>query len=119
MPRPNVPCPTCPWRKSSTVGGADIPNFDINLMRSLRCTVGDGSDDFRPIMACHYSACGGETPCAGYVAQEGYRNINVRLAAMRGDIDIAGVMDACEPLDLWESFEEMLTAYEEAACPGE
>lgn len=26
------PCPTCPWRKTSTVGGADIPGFKIEMM---------------------------------------------------------------------------------------
>ena len=109
-----IPCPTCPWRKSSTVGGADIPNFDLDLMRGLSNTVGRG-DGFRPIMACHYSACGAETPCIGYVAREGWSNLGVRIMAMRGDVDIAGIVEACEPLDLWGSFHEMLDAYEEAA----
>lgn len=109
-----IPCPTCPWRRSSTVGGFDIPAFDIDLMRSLANTVGDG-DDFRNIMACHYSACGDETPCVGYVAQEGYSNLSIRMMAIRDRIDLAAIWAACEPLDLWPSFHEMLAAYEEAA----
>lgn len=109
------PCPTCPWRKSSTVGGFDIPNFDIDLMRGLSNTVGDG-DDFRPIMACHYSppVCGSEKPCIGYVAQVGYTNLSVRMMALDGKLDMRGIWDACEKLDLWSTFEEMLSAYEEA-----
>jgi hypothetical protein len=108
-----LPCPTCPWRRSSTVGGFDIPAFDIDLMRGLHSTVGRG-DDFRRIMACHYSPCGDETPCIGYVAVEGWSNLAVRMMAMRGAVDIGAVLDACADLDLWPSFNEMLTAYEMA-----
>ncbi len=111
MTCPPTPCPTCPWRKSSTVGGADIPNFNIDLMRGLANTVGPG-DDFRPIMACHYSPEAEEEVCRGYVAQEGYHNLAVRLRAIRGHLDIQAIIDACETLDLWDSFHEMLDAYE-------
>ena len=115
-----VPCATCPWRKSSTAGGADIPGFSLCKMQGLADTVGSG-DAFRTIMACHYSGePGTETPCVGYVAQVGWSNLNVRIMAMRdrGDIDWEEVWDACAELDLWETFEDMLAAYEEAleAC---
>lgn len=110
----DVPCQTCPWRRSSTVGGADIPAFDLDLMRALANTVGDG-DALRPIMACHGSACGAETPCIGYVAVEGYSNIAVRLMAAQRRIDLGAIWEACEPLELWPSFHEMLAAYEAAA----
>lgn len=109
-----TPCATCPWRKSSTVGGSDIPRFDIDLMRRLRNTVGR-DDAFRPIMACHGSACGAETACAGYLAVEGYRNLSVRMLALKGKVDIIGTVEACAELDLWQSFDEMLDAYEDAS----
>lgn len=109
----NIPCSTCPWRKASTVGGTDIPNFDIDLMRGLSSCVGRG-DDFRKVMACHGSACGAETPCVGYLAQEGWSNLNVRMMAVDGRIDLLAIADACDGLDLWPSFDEMLAAYEEA-----
>lgn len=109
----NVPCPTCPWRKSSTVGGADIPHFDLDLMRGLAKTVGRG-DDFRNIMACHYSECGAETPCIGYVYVEGYSNLNVRILAMDRRVDFPAIDAECAELDLWPSFHEMLAAYEGA-----
>lgn len=109
----NAPCATCPWRKTSTVGGADIPHFDIDLMRGLSNTVGEG-DAIRPIMACHGSACGAETACIGYVHVEGYSNIAVRLAAAQGSLDFRAIDAACAPLDLWESFDVMLAAYEAA-----
>lgn len=109
------PCPTCPWRKTSTVGGADIPGFSLEMMRGLRNTVGPG-DAFRPIMACHYSKVDKEVACRGYVAQEGMGNINVRLLASRGVIPFKEISEACEGLDLWESFYEMLLAYEEVGA---
>lgn len=105
------PCQSCPWRKSSTVGGADIPGFSIQMMRNLSNTVGNG-DAFRPIMACHYSPVGKESACKGYIAREGYSNINVRMLASKGKIPIREITTACERLDLWPSFGPMLKAYE-------
>jgi Family of unknown function (DUF6283) len=110
----NAPCPTCPWRRSSAVGGADIPGFSIDLMRGLENTVGD-EDAFRPMMACHYSLDGGEKICVGYVAREGWTNLAVRLAAIRGELNVDAIDRECADLDLWPSFGEMLAAYEEAA----
>ncbi len=83
-------------------------------MRSLRDTVGD-EDGFRRIMACHYSTCGAEIPCIGYVAQEGIRNLVIRIMAAKGELDLPAIWAACEGLDLWPSFGEMLAAYEAAA----
>ncbi|WP_018502921.1 DUF6283 family protein [Parafrankia discariae] len=114
MAEPLTPCGTCPWRRSSTVGGADIPRFDLELMRGLVSTVGPG-DDFRPIMACHHSTEGAETACRGYIAVEGFSNIRVRFANSTGRIPAAAIRDACDGLDLWPSFAEMLAAYEAAA----
>lgn len=110
-----TPCSTCPWRKTSTVGGAEIPGFNIDMMRRLSNTVGEG-DALRPIMACHGSEIGEETACVGYLAVEGWSNISVRLLAARNVIDLHAVEDACKNLDLWPSFHEMLTAYEDACA---
>lgn len=109
-----VPCVTCPWRKSSTVGGTDIPGFSLCKMQGLTNTVGHG-DAFRVIMACHYSEEGEEEPCIGYVAQEGWSNLSIRMMVIRGDLDMAAIMDACADLELWSDFDTMLEAYEEAA----
>ena len=108
-----TPCPTCPWRKTSTVGGFDIPGFDLAKMQGLRSTVGEG-DAFRTVMACHYSACGAEEPCVGYLYVEGWSNLNVRMMALREEVDMGAIDEHCEGLDLWVSFEEMLEAYEDA-----
>jgi hypothetical protein len=95
------------------VGGFDIPGFDIEKMRNLRNTVGEG-DAIRTIMACHYSSEGEERYCIGYVAQEGWTNIAVRIACAYGRLNINAIDEACADLDLWPDFHSMLAAYEEA-----
>lgn len=108
-----APCASCPWRRSSTPGGVDIPGFDMDKMRNLACTVGDG-DGFRPIMACHGSTEGNDRPCAGYLYRHGMSNLNVRVLAMRGSIDLAVNAEDCADLDLFDTFDEMLDASETA-----
>jgi uncharacterized protein DUF6283 len=112
----HAPCPSCPWRRISTPGGSDIPNFDMDMMRNLVCTVGDG-DAFRPIMACHYSGEGAETGCRGYLAVEGWTNLAVRMQVLRGRLDMAAIDKACAEIDLYDSFGEMLDASERAVKP--
>lgn len=114
----HTPCGSCPWLKSNPPGGERIPNFDLGLMRRLKRTTIGREDGFRQIMACHHSTCGDERPCIGYVAVEGWRNINVRLMAMQGDLDVAAINAATATLDLWESFDAMLQAFEDALAGG-
>ena len=60
------------------------------------CTVGRG-DDFRQIMACHNSTDERMIACKGYLAREGWSNLNVRLMLMDGQIESpADVAEACE-----------------------
>jgi hypothetical protein len=109
-----TPCVTCPWRKSSTVGGFDIPGFDIAKMEGLANTVGP-TDDFRPIMACHYSTFAKtDYPCVGYLAVEGWSNLAVRINTFLGRIDMTAIWEACYWIDLWPDFGSMLAAYQEA-----
>ena len=108
-----TPCVTCPWRRSSTVGGADIPGFDIDMMRALEGCVGE-DDGFRTIMACHGSAPGEERPCVGYLFRHGWSNLLVRIHSADGNIPMHELMDACQDLDLWPDFHTMLAAYEAA-----
>jgi hypothetical protein len=113
----SAPCSTCPWRRSSTLGGYDIPGFDLELMRGLSCTVsarGTRTDEFRPTMACHGSTEDHNSICRGYAYVEGWTNLSFRLMAMRGEIVLDELDRACEGLDLWDDFWEMLDAYEDA-----
>jgi hypothetical protein len=107
------PCPGCPWRKSVKPGGTEIPGFSLAKMRGLRNTVGKG-DALRSIMACHHSKPGAEFACRGYVAVEGWTNINVRILASKGELPVREIEQACKGIELWPSFGEMLEAYEEA-----
>lgn len=81
--------------------------------------MGEG-DDFRTIMACHYSPgpeCeGGERfwPCVWYLAQHGYSNLNCRVAAMNGEYDLPAIVEAAKSWNIWPDFPTMLAAYEEA-----
>ncbi len=109
-PSPLAPCPCCPWRVDHA-GGSSIPSFSIDKARNLACTVG-GSDAFRPIMACHLSPEGDEIPCRGYVAAVGWSNLAVRMAAIEGRIDIYGIIDAAEDIELHPTFDDMLDALE-------
>ena len=105
-----APCPSCPWRKHSHLD--DIPGFSIEKARNLRCTVGN-EDGFRTVMACHGSSETNNIPCAGYLFVEGWRNLNVRMLAFTGKIDMGAVLDACDGLELHESFDEMLAMLED------
>jgi hypothetical protein len=72
-----------------------IPNYVHEKACGLLNTVGDG-DAFRPIMACHGS---GDVmvACKGYLAREGWNNLNVRVMLIQGQIENPGeVADACD-----------------------
>jgi hypothetical protein len=70
-------------------------------------------------MACHGSACGDERACVGYLAVEGMSNLNVRLMALQGTVDLTAVQEGCADITLWASFDEMLAAYEIALAETE
>lgn len=101
-----TPCASCPWRRDSDPH--EIPNFELDKARKLVCTVGDGSDDFRPIMACHGSTEVCNRPCVGYVAKVGYTNLSVRIAALDNTIPLGEIAADTADLDLYDTFDEML-----------
>ncbi len=82
-------------------------------MRGLATTAGPG-DDFRPIMACHHDQ--DDSPCRGYVAQEGISNLRVRVLAMTNTLPFWAIRDVCEGLDLYPSYAAMRDAHETAAA---
>ncbi len=89
-----LPCATCPWRTDQDA--ATIPGYDHAKACGLMNTVGSG-DAFRPIMACHGSPEGKERACRGYLAREGWTNLNVRLLAARSQVENPDeVAEACE-----------------------
>lgn len=89
-------CPTCPWRVDCDPE-RDIPNgYSVELHEHLRCTINEGLAAFNPsggtmrIMACHYSKCGEEFACAGWLHNQiGVgNNIGVRIAVSRGRLPV-------------------------------
>lgn len=112
----NKPCKTCPWRKSSKVGGESIPHFDMELMRALTNTVpprGSGNDGFFSVMACHSFKVQDSVPCKGYVASVGSLNINVRLMSAKGQLDFFAIVKESADIELYQDFYTMLDDYEE------
>lgn len=102
------PCKSCPWRVDNDA--SIIPGYNQEKAEALLACVGN-EDSFRPIMACHHSAEGKETACRGYLAQEGYRNLNVRLMIMAGRCpDPISVADACyeDGTQLEEDYHDVL-----------
>lgn len=89
-----LPCPSCPWRADQTV--SSIPRYNQKKAEGLLNTVG-ARDGFRPIMACHNSTDKKMLACKGYLAREGWRNINVRLLLCKKQIENPDdVLAACE-----------------------
>lgn len=112
----NVPCKTCPWRKSSRVGGADIPYFNLDDMRGLVNSFppeGSKADGFFPIMACHHSREGADKPCIGYVNNIGFDNIAVRMLQSRDRINLSQIREEVSGIEVYEDFKTMLADYEE------
>mgnify|MGYP001483031483 CR=1 FL=1 len=89
-----LPCTTCPWRTDKDA--TSIPQYIQEKAEWLLNTVGK-SDDLRPIMACHGSMNVNMRACNGYLAREGWSNINVRILLAQGKIaNPDKVADVCE-----------------------
>lgn len=88
------PCKSCPWRVENDA--SVIPNYNHEKAVGLLNTVGP-DDDFRPIMACHGSVNTKPIACKGYLAREGWSNINVRIMLAKNQIENpSNVADLCE-----------------------
>jgi hypothetical protein len=89
-----LPCKTCPWRVENDA--STIPGYNQKKAEGLLCTVGP-DDAFRQVMACHGSTNEVPIACKGYLAREGWSNLNVRLLLAKGQIESpADVAEACE-----------------------
>lgn len=114
MPEPTTepiaPCASCPWRVGAT--SDRIPKFNEDRATcSLPQVASDGTDAFRPLMACHLSTEAANRPCVGYVVSEdGDANLAVRVAGITGSIDIAAMRDGTADLDLHPTFADMIAA---------
>jgi hypothetical protein len=91
-----LPCKTCPWRVDSDVWA--IPGYNPDKAAGLLRAASMGKGDaFRPIMACHNSTDTNMVACKGYLAREGWSNLNVRLLLIQDHIENpTAVLEACE-----------------------
>lgn len=87
---PKKPCAECPWRTDVSTG-----RFPPGRYEALASTVYDMA---RKIFACHKSAEGQETLCAGFLLQGSLHNFTVRRALSTGEIDLEGLTDGGYPL---------------------
>lgn len=87
-----LPCGSCPWRIDQNAAAVARVRPRLKA-RQFRTMVGE-EDGFRPIMQCHGSPDENPRACAGYVAREGRRNINVRILIATGRIASPVAVDA-------------------------
>lgn len=107
-----LPCASCPWRVDQRASA--IPNYSHKKACGLLNTIGHG-DGFRPIMACHGSTEGNNRACNGYLAREGWSNINVRILLAKKKVENPDrVMEACElaGVQLHANYREVLAKLE-------
>lgn len=103
-----LPCKTCPWRTGQHA--QTIPRYHHQKACGLIDTTGE-EDGFRQIMACHNSTEKDMFACRGYIAQEGERNINLRILNLRGDEPYPQLITAaCEKagIELHANYPEVL-----------
>ncbi len=92
-------CSECPWLRATPIG-----RFPVERFVELATTADQG---FNGVFACHKSLEGKEQACAGYLLVAGMNNWSVRLAAIRGRLDLAEI-SASGPL--YDSYADMLAA---------
>ncbi len=92
-------CSECPFLRSSRVG-----RFSVERFAEQAVTAQQGMN---PVFACHKSPDGREQACAGYLLVGGMENWTVRLAEIRGRLDMTEI-SASGPL--YDSYFEMMAA---------
>jgi hypothetical protein len=92
-------CSACPWRKDVPVGV-----FPPERFIALAATV---KQDFGPVFACHKTTEGQDSACVGYLLTEGTENFNVRIASIRGALDMKKLKSE---YPLYATFKEMALA---------
>lgn len=93
------PCATCPWRKDA------VGEFPAEAFRHSADTA---YDQAFATFACHQTGAGKPALCAGFLLRGADHNIGVRLAAIRGDVDLRDVSD--DGLDLFDDYFDMAVA---------
>lgn len=93
------PCEQCPWVKSRE--GVFPPD-------AYRISANTAEDMATHTFACHMAGSEKPQDCAGFLLRGGTHNMSVRLAAMRGDLDMREVSDGGDAL--YANYREMAVA---------
>lgn len=99
------PCDQCPWRVDAEPG-----RFSPDRYASLADTCGTHGREAEleaPLFACHKTAEGKETACAGWLAVAGRDHLGVRLAVAMRRLDPSTLEPQKDWPVLYGSFEEM------------
>lgn len=94
------PCPECPWRKDSAIGA-----FPAEAYRHSARTAYDMA---QTTFGCHMAGKGKPLTCAGFLLRGADHNLLIRLAQIRGRLDLSKVSDGGAPL--FESYAAMAIA---------
>ena len=101
-PSKRKPCPSCPWRKSTPVGG--FPGGAIDGERLLEMLDGRMGS----VMQCHCTPDDSRAQvCVGFALQVGCHSIGYRFAVLTGVVD----HDALEADEKLHSLETLLLTH--------
>lgn len=113
MKHRKAPCVECPWRLDAPLG-----KFAPERFETLRATCRDGDGHAglgAPIFACHMGepGTGDDLACAGWLAVEGRKSLEVRIAVATGGLPVCTLDPDPRWPELYGSYEEMSSANEE------
>jgi hypothetical protein len=91
------PCPQCPWRTDAPIGA-----FPAEAFRHSASTAYDMAQN---TFACHMAGKAQPATCAGFLLRGAMHSLTIRLASMKGSIDLRKVTDG--GADLYASYRAM------------
>ena len=94
------PCPECPWAKDSPIG--------VFPAEAFRHSARTAYDMAGTTFACHMARPEAPATCAGFLLRGAAHNLVVRLAQIRGRLDLRRVQDGGR--ELFSSYRAMAIA---------
>lgn len=94
------PCAECPWRRDTQVGDFPAEAFRISARTAYDCS--------ERVFGCHMSGIQRPQVCAGFLLANADNNIAVRLAQIRGHLDMDDIHAG--GAELYNSYREMAVA---------
>lgn len=101
LPACAKPCADCPWRRDAPIG-----HFPAEAFRRLAASAYDMNET---LFQCHSTDDGRPLTCAGFLERGADHNLTVRMAYLRGNLDLR---DRSGGQTLYDDFVEMAIANE-------